>query len=857
MRRYAATSADTPARLVRDRVPFLPPGAVVLTDTPGALASVAPHDAAITVLSTEPFGAARPGWHHLPEVTPAAVRAAIGAAPTTPVQLRVVGDVSRSAPPERALTERPRALMALHDAAYLALQHLYDDLDTPGASFVTLLFAAAPGGVPHPATGLFSGLLKSACLERPECLVYGLFSSSADLRGAVARAEEESAAERSFPVVHDIDGTRRTPVLRPEEITPAADGPAALGPDSVVVVAGGARGITAEVAKALAEHFRPRLYVLGSNALDRYPADVFTGTDEEFGARRRGFIAAGMARRDGRTVADINRDFDRMINARAARRNLDEMTAHSGAGRVTYLACDMRDGAAVAAALGGVLDEHGRVDLLVNAAGMQRSALVKDKDFAEFTAIRDLKVDAYFHLKQALAAAPPRLWCNFGSLLGHFGQLGEADYAAANDFLATAAGWARSAHGPAGAVDEFTLGWTWWRDVGMAADELTRAYHERGGSYSSMSVPEGVCHFMQELHTDARRPSVVHLGEAERATVEGFYPGYLGGTADPDAGFFLRRRVSEDTTSAVFECVFDLATTDACLAHHTVRGEATLPGTFVTELAAEAARHLVPGKRVIGFEDVVFRHFLRVPRDGVSRPKRIHAELVGRPGEVTAVQVRITEDVVSPKGVLLVRDRPHFLARVLLDDAFPEAPRWDPWETGAEIPVPDPYHLPGAPVHLTGPFRSTDGTRLHPRGKRARYAPRIPLDDPAFARFTVPAVLMDGLARTGVLHLENGPDGPRMPVAAPLSIRRIDLYEEIGDVDLARSGDPVELYVTPPAPSAAEGGIGSRFAVGSRFAAVRGDGRLLLQMKDLAATLMGHVDPTTGDASTARAEEGA
>ncbi|ARQ70785.1 SDR family oxidoreductase [Streptomyces marincola] len=848
VRRHVAELADTPARRVREPVPFLPPGVVVLTDAPAALAAVTPEDAAVTVLSTVPLPAARPGWHHLPEVTQAAVREAIGAGARTPVQLRVLSDVSRSAPPERALTERPRALVALHDAAYLALQHLYDDLDTPGASFVTLLLGAAPGGVPHPATGLFSGLLKTAGLERPGCLVYGLFSSSADPAAAVARAEEESAAERDFPVVHDIDGRRRTPVLRAEEIAPDAGAPARIGRDSVVVVAGGARGITAEIAKALAEHFGPRLYVLGSNALDRYPDEVFAGTDEEFIAGRRRFIAAELARRDGRTVAGINRDFDRLLNARAARRNLDAMAAHSGADRVTYLTCDMRDGAAVEAALGRVLAEQGRVDLLINAAGLQRSALIKDKDFAEFTAIRDLKLDAYLNLKHALRAAPPRLWCNFGSLLGYFGQLGEADYAAANDFLAAAAGWAQV--GGHGASEEFTLGWTLWGDVGMGADELTRTYYERAGSYSGMGVPEGVCHFVQELHAGTRRPSVVHLGDAERATVERFYPGYLGGRPAEGPGFFLRRQVSSDATSAVFECSFDLATTDSYLAHHTVRGEATLPGTFVTELAAEAARHLVPGKRVIAFEDVTFQHFLRVYRDGPTRPKRIHAELVDRPGEVTAVQVRITEDVVSPKGVVLVRDRPHFLARVLLDDAFPEAPRWDPWETGAETPVPDPYHLPGTPVELTGPFRSTADTRLHPRGKRARYTPRVPLDDPAFSRFTVPAILMDGLARTGVLHLEEGPEGPRMPVAAPLSIRRIDLYEDTSDHALARAGDPVELYVTPPGFDAGDGG-------GSRFAAVRADGRLLLQMKDLRATLIGHVDAGSGTTSAAGTREAA
>ncbi|MDT3395898.1 SDR family oxidoreductase [Streptomyces sp. B1866] len=843
VRRQVPVLTEVPARAARAQVPFLPRGAVVLTDAPGPLAAAAGPDAGITVLSAVPLDAPRPGWHHLAEVTPEAVREVLAGAGPAVRHVRVLSDLGRSAPPDTALTERPAALTALHDAAYLTLQSAYDDLADPASSFAVLLLGAADPdtGTPHPYTGLFSGLLKTAALERDACLAYGLFTTGTDVPAALALAERESAAARDFPVVFDIGGSRRVYRLRDEPSDLSGGGPAVLDRDSVLVVAGGARGITAEVVKAVAEHFRPRIYVLGSNTLDSHPAWVFAGTDEEFAAGRSGYIRSEVAKRDGRTVADINRGFDRLLNARWARRNLDEMEAHSGPGRVTYLACDTRDGAAVRAALGRVLDEQGRVDLLINAAGLQRSGLIKDKSFAEFTAIRDLKLDSYLNLKEALRDAPPRLWCNFGSLLGYFGQLGEADYAAANDFLAGAATYAASR--PDAPGEEFTIGWTLWEGVGMGANELTKAYYERAGSYSSMSIAEGVQHFVQELHAPVRRPSLVHLGEAERATVERFYPGYLAaGAGEPRAprpgGFFLRRLVSRDASSVVFECPFDLET-DAYLTHHTVRGEATLPGTFVTELAAEAARYLVPGKRVIAFEDLRFEHFLRVYRDVPTGAKRIRAERADAPGDATVVQVLITEDVVAPGGRVLKKDRVHFTARVLLDDAFPEAPRWEPWEPAAETPVPDPYHQPGAPVKLTGPFVSTADTRVHPRGKRARYAPAIPAGDPVWSRFTVPSILLDGLARVGVLDLV---DGHLVPVAAPLSIRRIDLYEDTSDHALAAAGEPVELYATPPGFDLAAD------AVSNRFVAARADGRMLLQMKDLKATLIGYVDARTGEA---------
>ncbi|MGX1562919.1 SDR family oxidoreductase [Streptomyces sp. NPDC055506] len=841
VRRFVPVLEETPAKPVREKVPFLPDGAVVVTDAPDLVARAAGPKARLTVLSTTPLDdRGRPGWHHLPRVTPETVREALSTSAAGPVtHLRVLSDLARAVPPyaDAALaSDTALPLTALHDAVYLAVQQTYDDLARPGADLTMLLLGAVRDGTPHPCSGLFTGLLKSAGLELAEGGSLAFLTSGTDVTAAVHGVEEESRAERDFPVVVQSGGARLVPRLREEPVELEEATPAALDRDSVIVVAGGTRGITAEVAKSLAREFGPRIHVLGSNDLDAYPASVFEGTDEEFAAGRAKYISAELGKGGGRSVASITKDFDRMLNARESRANLREMAEHSGTERVTYRACDMRDGAEVEKALGEILRTEGRVDLLVNAAGLQRSALIKDKDFAEFTAIRDLKVASYRNLKYALRDAPPRLWCNFGSLLGWFGQLGEADYASANDFLGTAAGHATATSDH----PEVTIGWTLWAGVGMGAGELTKAYYERAGSYSSMPVPEGVHHFVQELHAPVRRPSVVHLGEAEKATVEKFYPGYLaqgpGERPGEPGGFFLRREVSSDGRSAEFECPFDLRT-DGYLEHHTVRGEPTLPGTFVTELAAEAARRLVPGRRVVGFEDVTFEHFLRVYRDVPTAPKRITAEVVedegDEGGETTVVQVRVLEDVVAPSGVVLVKDRPHFTARVLLADAYPHAPRWDAWDHADDTPVPDPYHQPGSPVRLSGPFVSTSGTAVHPLGKRARYDLSLPSDEPHWQGFSVPCVLLDGLARVGVLDL---PDDRRMPVAAPLSIRRIDLYEEANDHTLSTGPDPIGLYATPP-------GFGlAAERVENRFVAARPDGRMVLQMKDLRAALIGHVD---------------
>ena len=355
----------------------------------------------------------------------------------------------------------------------------------------------------HPLGGLFSGLLKSAPLELPSCLVYGVFTSERELAAGVQQAEEESGAKHFLPLLVYDDGVRKTTFLdeEPGELQPGA--PARLDAGSVVVAVGGARGITAEIVKAVAEHFRPRLYLIATTKLDAYPSEVFEGSDEEFAGRRAEFIRTERAAHPEKNPGQLNKEFDRMLAARDARANLDEMARHCGADRVTYLAADVFDGEAIGAAIEGILAADGKIDLVINAPGINRAASIPQKSFADFRSVRDLKLRAYQNLKRALRDRPPRMWCNFGSFIGFTGQLGETDYASANDLLSTGAGYSSRALGQ----EEFTIGWTLWRDVGMGSNPITKGFLEKSGVFTSMATAEGV-------HPILPKPSMVMPGGA-------------------------------------------------------------------------------------------------------------------------------------------------------------------------------------------------------------------------------------------------------------------------------------------------------------------------------------------------------
>jgi len=267
-----------------------------------------------------------------------------------------------------------------------------------------------------------------------------------------------------------------------------------------------------------------------------------------------------------------------------------------------------------------------------------------------------------------------------------------------------------------------------------------------------------------------------------------------------------------------------------------VQGAPTLPGCFVTELAAEAATALGNGLLITGFRDIRFDHFLKLGGATERSPRRIEARVLNHSDTAAVVAVRVTGDVLSPAGHVLVRDRVHFTATVIMAREYPPAPRPEPWVAAAETPIADPYHQAGASVTLTGPFISTRRTRLHPLGKQADYAgPAGP--GTVFEQFLVPTLMLDGMARLAVLELVGG---RYIPTAAPTGIRRIDLYCADNDVDLAGGPGPIELTVAP------RGVLLDGKTLNSRFYAIRPDGRAVLRMLDVSGFPLSYFDTETG-----------
>ncbi|WUI01963.1 SDR family NAD(P)-dependent oxidoreductase [Spirillospora sp. NBC_00431] len=322
------------------------------------------------------------------------------------------------------------------------------------------------GGIGDPAPGAgLRGLARTVALEYPEVLVRALDVDTKDTPRAIARRVLAELLNADGPVVVAHEGELR----RGLSVVPAElDGPpeAPVGPDGVVLLTGGARGVTARVAVALARTSGCHVEIMGRTP-EPAGEPAFPDVPDEAGLRRM------LVSRGGMQPAEIEATIRTVLAEREIRGNLAALREHAAS--VRYHAGDVRHPHAVRDVVESVYAWHGRLDGVVHGAGIVEDRLVRDKTPESFDRVYRTKVDGACALVQAVRP-DIGFFVVFGSVAGVHGNRGQADYAAANDACDTLANvWRTRLRGRVLVAD-----WGPWAGGGMVSPELAREYARRG-----------------------------------------------------------------------------------------------------------------------------------------------------------------------------------------------------------------------------------------------------------------------------------------------------------------------------------------------------------------------------------------
>lgn len=477
-------------------------------------------------------------------------------------------------------------------------------------------YEAVGSQVDFPGDGGLAGLVKTFAQEWPQvrCRTVNLDMTVPPAELTDLLLGELAAADHEAEVRYQQNRRRYVKVnARPH---PATTGGVTLGPESVILVTGGARGITAEIALELGEHYQPTLVLLGSTP---QPAEAEPAALAGLTAPRE-LKAALMEhlRQQGAevTLARVEADYNRLIKAREMRANLARIT-QTGA-RVEYVHADVRDEQALANVVAQIYARHGRIDGVVHGAGVIEDKLVQDKTPESFDRVFDTKADSAWTLSRCLRPEGLQFLAFFTSAAGVFGNRGQADYAATNEVLNHLAAYLD--HRWPGRV--FAINWGPWQKSGMVSAELEKGFAQRG--INLVTVPAGRAFFIRELESGRKgETSIVAAGgNWGAAATNGDVSHHTNGAGPERNGHvgaisglpLLQYMTVQARNNGHFEIVRTLdPARDLYLNDHRLDGKPVVPVAMAMELMAEVAQQLHP--------ELVMRsvHNLRVLR-GIVLP---------------------------------------------------------------------------------------------------------------------------------------------------------------------------------------------------------------------------------------------
>ena len=275
--------------------------------------------------------------------------------------------------------------------------------------------------------------------------------------------------------------------------------------DWVFLVTGGARGVTAEIARQLAERYQPTLILAGASPLPSGPEPADTAGITEIPRLKSALTARLRASSTTVKPAAVEAALQRLLKDREIVQSIENLR-RTGA-KVEYHSVDVRNETAFGELIDRIYTDHGRLDVVVHGAGIIEDKLIKDKTPESFDRVVHTKADSAFLLSRKLRPESLQCLLLMSSVTAAFGNRGQADYAAANGIM-NALSVLLSAQWPAHVV---AMNWGPWASSGMVSEEVRQQFLTRG--IQMIPLEGGAQSALREIEAGPQSDPVVAMGE--------------------------------------------------------------------------------------------------------------------------------------------------------------------------------------------------------------------------------------------------------------------------------------------------------------------------------------------------------
>jgi len=591
------------------------------------------------------------------------------------------------------------ALRVRVKSLYTTMRTLYEHIAAPGTFLVSATRLGGqhgydPDGAVAPLGGAVVGFTKTYKRERTSAVVKAVDFEAG--RSGAEIAELLVAETLRDPGAVEIGykaGLRWTVGL---EEQPAVDGQPGftLDENTVFVITGAAGSIVSAITADLAAASGGTFYLLDLvPEPDPNDPDLKRFVSDRDGLKR-DLFARIQARGERATPALVEKELATLERAQAAQAAIDAVRASGGTPH--YFSVNLTDADAVSKVINEVRNRSGRVDVLLHAAGIERSHSLPDKDPREFDLVFDVKSDGFFNLLHAIGDMPLGATVAFSSIAGRFGNPGQTDYSAANDLLCKITSNFRTARP---ATRGIAIDWTAWGGIGMATRGSIPKVMEMAG-IDMLSPEAGVPLIRRELTAGGTRGEIV-IGQRLGALLNEWDD--TGGLATSsaeasDVGSSQAKGplVGKITTVGLFKPLTIETTLDPkvqpFLYDHQIDGTPVLPGVMGIEAFAEAAACILADWRIEAIDEVDFLAPFKFYR---HEPRTVAVEAVIHPqGDSLAADCRLIgyrqlPNQIDPQATT------HFTARVRLTKQPPKSASVPPLgqEAGSIVEAADIYRL--------------------------------------------------------------------------------------------------------------------------------------------------------------------
>ncbi|BBN80657.1 hypothetical protein PA25_06420 [Pseudoalteromonas sp. A25] len=356
-----------------------------------------------------------------------------------------------------------------------------------------------------------SGTLNSALSGLTKSLNYewsSVYCRHLDLQASLnkkamneAFTKELADSDRTLSHVGVSKAQRAVLVLERDEVTQQTATPV-LNEQSVLLVSGGAKGITAGCVIELAKRYRCSFALLGRSELKALPQWAQGANDDA--QLKKQAIAHLKAQSEPMTPAKVDALIRSTKGTQEIQETLDALAKIGAPAR--YYAADVQSQEALGQVIESAEKELGAITGVIHGAGNLADKKIERKTLEDFALVFDTKILGLQNILSLLDKSKLETVLLFSSVSGFFGNAGQTDYSMSNEVLSRAADMIKRQY-PNCLVR--SINWGPW-DGGMVNDVLKKAYESR--NLVLIDKPTGFAACVSELDAPQQSATQVIIG---------------------------------------------------------------------------------------------------------------------------------------------------------------------------------------------------------------------------------------------------------------------------------------------------------------------------------------------------------